>query len=106
MKHVIRRSKSEWETIVRDQAASGLGVKKFCESESISVSSFHRWRGRLSDGLSRSGNIAMDPLFIDMGSVDDLGAAGTDGEAVSLSSNVFEVTLDLGLGVKLTLRRS
>lgn len=109
MKHRVRRSKSEWETIIRKQAASGLNVVKFCKSESISVSSFHRWRHRLSDMsgiLTRTADTDAAPMFINMGSVDEFGVAGCDAGLGSSSSRVLELTLDLGLGVKLTLKRS
>lgn len=106
MKHRVRRSKSEWETIIRRQVSSGLGVGKFCKSESISVSSFHRWRHRLSSMFSRTENTDAAPMFINMGSVDEFGVAGCDAGLESSSSSVLELTLDLGLGVKLTLKRS
>ncbi len=108
MKQQVRRSKLQWEKIIRQQAKSGLSAKRFCDRESIRVSNFYRWRRRLSDGPSPSENTDESPVFIDMGPVGRLGKEG-DGnkaEAKFSSARFFEVVLDLGDGVTLTLRRS
>ena len=108
MKQTVRRSKSQWETILREQEKSGLSAKRFCDRESIRVSNFYRWRSRLSGGPSPSENTDESPVFIDMGSVGLLDEEGDSNKAEAKSSNarVFEVALDLGDGVTLTLRHS
>ena len=37
-----------WEARLREQAASGLGVKAWCEREDLKASSFHYWRKQLA----------------------------------------------------------
>ncbi len=108
MKQQERRSKSQWETILRQQTKSGLSAKQFCDRESIRVSNFYRWRSRLSGGTFPSENTDESPVFIDMGPVGllDEESDGNKAEAKSSSARFFEVVLDLGDGVTLTLRRS
>ena len=100
MKHRARRGEKQWEKIILEQEKSGLSAKRFCHRESIGLSSFYQWRHRLSGGVSLSGEKNEAPVFIDMGRIEGGGA-----ERSSKRSS-FEIALDLGDGVKLTLRRS
>ena len=46
-----RRSPSEWRKILARFQRSGLGVDAFCERESVSKSSFVRWRAKLGSEI-------------------------------------------------------
>jgi len=43
----VRRSETEWATIMQRFESSDLGSRAFCEREGLSPSSFHRWRHRV-----------------------------------------------------------
>jgi hypothetical protein len=43
-----RRTASEWREILARHGRSGLSIEAFCARESLSRSSFHRWRERLA----------------------------------------------------------
>jgi hypothetical protein len=45
----VRRTRSEWQTIMQAFAKSGLTVVEFCEREKISASVFAAWKRRLSE---------------------------------------------------------
>ena len=47
MRRGRRRSLVQWERIVDAQAGSGLSVMEFCRRESIGLTAFYRWRGRI-----------------------------------------------------------
>lgn len=80
-------------------ADSGLAVDAFCQRESISTSSFYRWRSLLGEALSRE-VVARSPLrataraaaFVDLGTL-------------PRSRVPLELRLDLGDGVLLHLVR-
>lgn len=44
-----RRTASEWRSILADFRRSGLSIEAFCDRESLSKSSFRRWRERLAE---------------------------------------------------------
>ncbi len=44
----VRRSASEWREIVSRFEPSGLTIDAFCRRESVTSSSFHRWRAKLA----------------------------------------------------------
>ena len=46
MAEMVKRSE-EWERLIREQAASGMSVAKFCEISSVSVPAFYYWKRRL-----------------------------------------------------------
>ena len=45
----IRRSSSEWRSIIKQHKASGLPRTTFCEQEGIAKASFDKWKRRLSN---------------------------------------------------------
>lgn len=45
----IRRGEPEWRRLVARFEASRLDAASFCDRESISLSSLHRWRRRLRE---------------------------------------------------------
>lgn len=88
-----RRSRREWEEILDRFEASGLTLRRFCESEGLSHSTFERWRSQLlrerSGGPGHAG-------FVD---------AGLIGTREATRSGRLELTLELGGGLVLHLVR-
>ena len=105
MDQIVRRRRSEgvWREIVARQEQSGLPVTEFCEREGLKAASLYGWRGRLrqeapgekvSPNISSRGRVRKNSEeFIDLGAID-------------ASRSRFEVRLDLGGGVQLTLVRN
>jgi len=96
----IRRSATVWRELFSQQASSGLPVPEFCRRERINVSLFRRWRSSLKD----SGNVGRVPVRAERategpGPFIDLGGIGSRGSR-------FEVRLELGAGVVLSIARS
>jgi hypothetical protein len=44
----VRRTRAEWQTIMKRFKKSGLTVAAFCEREEISASAFNDWKRKLS----------------------------------------------------------
>ena len=94
----VRRSTTAWRELISRQASSGLSVVEFCRDERINASLFRRWRLALSDAggthpvarAKRAGEAGAP--FIDLG---DLRSGGSR----------FEVRLELGAGVVLSIAR-
>jgi transposase-like protein len=97
----IRRGEAGWKQLFSRQSSSGLSVPEFCRREGINAALFRRWRSVLKDSAGdrrvisgRSERIAEDPApFIDLG---DFRSAGSR----------FEVRLELGAGIVLSIARS
>ena len=49
----VRRTRSEWQAIMRDFGKSGLTVTAFCEREKISASVFAAWKRRFGEAEVR-----------------------------------------------------
>jgi transposase-like protein len=80
-------------------AESGLSVEAFCRRESISPSSFYRWRSLQRDPVPRELALPRVPSSSgDTGTFVSLGSLQT-------ASASFELRLDLGGGVFLQLVR-
>ena len=102
MKRRKPKSRKEWKRIVREQERSNLTAVAFCRRKNVGLSNFYRWRQRLSDGGDPEVEPSREP-FIDMGQLDGTGALATEMAATGTGSLV--VTLDLGDGARLTIRR-
>jgi len=94
----IKRSESTWRELFARQAASGVSVLEFCRGEGINAGVFRRWRSRLDgDGkgekAKRETREKVVAPFIDIGAVDR-------------SRSRFEVRLELGAGMILSIARS
>ncbi len=95
-----RLSAARWRELIDRQADSGLSVSGFCAQAQLSVASFYQWRSRLraeaqSDRPTAAAALP-DPApsgFVDLGVL-----AGPAGDR-------FQVRLDLGGGITLTLAR-
>ena len=95
----VRRSAATWRELFSRQTSSGLAVSEFCRREGINASLFRRWRSVLKQsdqgvhGTARvaAASEAAAPFI-------DLGGIGSGGSR-------FEVRLELGSGVVLSLVR-
>lgn len=91
-KPYARRSSSEWQQIIEDQAQSGLSAPQYCEQHQVSYASFSKWRQHFSGTKTPSDSMHSD--FIDLSQVPDLSGSG-----------YWNITLRLGDGVELRLSR-
>jgi len=92
----IRRDESQWRALLSRFSGSGLTVSAFCDRESVSTASFHRWRGRIE--AQEGGDVIVTPgapAFLDL---------GTLGEMSSRAAPI-DLRLDLGGGLTLHLVR-
>lgn len=95
---LIRRDRSEWQSLLSGFEQSALSVEAYCRRESISAASFYRWRGMLggkppgrSDVTVRDTALA----FVDIGSLN----------ASPVRRPRLDLKLDLGEGLVLHLVR-
>ncbi|NLQ19201.1 IS66 family insertion sequence element accessory protein TnpB [Marinomonas sp. M1K-6] len=91
-KPYARRSSSEWQQIIGDQAESGLSAPQYCEQHQVSYASFSKWRQHFSGTKKPSDSMHSD--FIDLSQVPALSGSGR-----------WNITLRLGDGVELRLSR-
>jgi transposase-like protein len=83
------RPQSEWQRIIDDYQRSGLTQEAFCEQASIPKSSFYKWRKRLETPA-----VADEPAqFLDLNTL-----------VKSKEPPRWEIELDLGNGMRLSLR--
>lgn len=100
MERSKRRSPGQWAEIVGEQERSGRSVRDFCEGRSIGLASFYQWRRRVRDtGPGSDVGVGAKGSFIDMGQI------GSSGDSASAGGRSLVVTLDLGEGATLTVRR-
>jgi putative transposase len=85
----VRRSRSDWQQLIDEQARSGVSQTAFCAARTVSTTSFQHWKRRLAAAASPSPS----PTWLDLGPLRESVAAGWDLE------------LELGAGVCLRLRR-
>ena len=85
-----RRSKSEWQELIDEQAASGLSQKAFCGQRGIPLATFGYWRRKLqAESSSRlTGGAGMDTV-----SLADWIELSTQGP---VSDGGWQVELELG----------
>lgn len=95
----VKRSEATWRELFSRQAGSGLPVSEFCRRERINAGLFRRWRRALSSPRRPAKSPISKPAvarapFIDLGAL-----------SASSSGARFEVRLELGDGVILSLAR-
>ena len=94
----IRRSAAIWRELFSRQSSSGVSVPEFCRREGINASLFRRWRS----SLKTSGKVIRVPRRAEPAEAPapfiDLGGIGSGGPR-------FEVRLELGAGVVLSIAR-
>lgn len=95
------RSVEARRALLEGHAGSGLGVEAYCARESIKVSSFRRWRRQL---IGAPAPRAVDRVKAPAASVRKAVPAFVDLGAFS-SVPRFELRLDLGQGLALTILR-
>jgi hypothetical protein len=95
----IWRGTQGWLKLFAQQSSSGLSVPEFCRRERVNASLFRRWRSTLHESQAERGVSArtepaaeVSAPFIDLG---DLRPGGPR----------FEVRLDLGSGMVLSIAR-
>lgn len=98
---VVRRSRrgaAGWSVVVDRWRASGLSVEAFCRRDGVSRAGFYRWRSLLAAASSSPSSVPAAKSgaaeFVDLGVL---------GEGAR--SDRFELRLDLGAGLVLTLVR-
>ena len=58
----VRRTRAEWQTIMKRFGKSGLTVAAFCEREEISASAFSEWKRKLSvNGVKKPSFVELTP---------------------------------------------
>jgi transposase-like protein len=95
----IRRGTAGWRKLFSRQSSSGLSVPEFCRREGINAGLFRRWRSTLKDSQTeRRATARTEPKAAVSAPFIDLGDLRSDGPR-------FEVRLDLGGGVVLSIAR-
>jgi hypothetical protein len=84
----VRKSREEWESLIRVWAESDLSVTAFCQQQRVGIATFNRWRKQLT-------RPAVAPSFIDLGNLT---------RATPVSG--WTIVLSLGNGVELRLSQS
>ena len=90
----VRRSADQWSQVISDQCTSGLSQVEFCKREGIALSTFARWRQRLSGAEQAT---SRDKPWIDKPWIELSDLPGTRAS--------WDIELDLGDGICLRLRR-
>ncbi|TYL46658.1 IS66 family insertion sequence element accessory protein TnpA [Marinomonas sp. IMCC 4694] len=93
-KPYTRRSSSEWQQIIDDQAESGLSAPQYCKQHQVSYASFSKWRQYFSGG--KTSPEASHSNFINLSQMSALSDS---------HSGRWNITLCLGDGVELRLSR-
>lgn len=106
-KRYLRRDASQWRTLIEQQRASGRSQAAFCSGKGLALSTFQRWQRLLRESEVR----IADPM---PGPRDSIGEAAmftalslpAPQEAVEAQGDAeWQVELDLGGGVRLSIRR-
>lgn len=103
----VRRSASQWQEILERYRAGDQSVSAFCRSEGLALSTFQHWRRVLGSkaGVPRAGQglvagrESTAPLFA------ALSATQATEPSESVTGGRWHVELDLGAGIRLSLRR-
>ena len=92
-----------WRGLLARFVVSGLTVTAFCEREAVSAASFYRWRMQLGGQPLATARSALPTAVVSRAQTAfvDLGAL----TQASASSSCFELRLDLGGGLLLSLVR-
>ena len=96
-----------WLEEQRGFESSGLTILDFCRQHHVNQSTFYKRRERLTElGIIQSrGSKAKSAEFIDAGSISANGLSTLNLVESSLATPSFEVRLELGTGIILTVSR-
>ena len=110
----IHRGREGWAKLVRRQEESGQSARAFCVGESINLTSFYKWRGRIRGevrGEAPKGKVFRNEFF-EVGRIDTQddvmpndGAHPMDDVMPNDGAHPMEVKLDFGDGFTLTVHR-
>ena len=96
-----RHNASEWSELIDRQGASGLSQRDFCAAEGLAVSTFAYWKRKLAGSLVSKPLSEVDrPLFTPIQALPDSVPCPDDA-----SSGGWAIDLDLGDGLRLTIRK-
>lgn len=98
-----QRGAAGWAVVVERWRVSGLSVEAFCQRDGVSRAGFYRWRALLGVSNSACAVPALDSAA--QSSPTDFVDLGTLSRSVNAGGR-FELRLDLGAGLVLTLVRS
>jgi hypothetical protein len=88
----VQLGRTRWEQLIARQADSGLSQRAFCEENGLRLTTFSKWKRRLSESTAMA---SVEPPWLDLSAL----SSATRGSAD------WDVELDLGAGVCLRLRR-
>lgn len=91
-----RRSPAEWKHLVDQHHQSGLSATNFCRERQLPYVSFCKWRSRLAASVDTRPSQPVESTSSEFIDLSQLCPAPTSG---------WEITLHLGNGVTLQLRR-
>lgn len=95
-----RLSANRWRELIDRQPRSGLSVAGFCAQAQVSAASFYQWRSRLrGDTAAAVPHASTSSAHPAAGGFVDLGVLGRE------IDGRFQVRLELGGGITLTLAR-
>ena len=98
-----RLDASRWSVLVERQSASGLSQREFCDTEGLAVSTFSHWKRKLAGVPTTQHRRDADrPLFTPLHALTEPAEAPIADEA---SASSWSVDLDLGDGLRLTIRK-
>ena len=92
----IRRSRAQWQSIMKKYDASALSQQDFCREQDLAISSFSKWRAQLAAGCKTAPDNDSGNLFVEVAAIDD-------GEQPTLP---WDVELVLKNGAVLRLRQN
>ena len=91
------RTPEQWQTLIEQQAKSGLSVSKFCQQQGLAYSSFCKWRKRLSEQPAQTPVDSEPTNFLDLSSLVASPSSSRPG---------WNIVLSLGQGIELRLSQN
>jgi len=94
----VRRSATQWATLIDKQTASGLSIRDFCVKHDLGFSTFSKWKRKLHAGpgdlqpTDREADSAFTPVQIHEGATSPVASTS--------------ITLSLDDGITLTIERA
>ena len=91
----IRRTAEQWQTIMSAFSNSALTQEAFCAQESLAMSTFSKWRRKLTSASADALGDDSHPMFVDL----------TRLTAHDRHHSTWDIELCLGEGISLRLRQ-